>query len=306
MSPLPPEVAERVAALSVRARAAATGLLTGLHRSPHQGASVVFAEHREYRPGDDPRLLDWRAFARTDRHNIKRFEHETQLRARLVLDRSSSMDWSGSSDRPTKFEHGATLLAALAYVLVRQGDAVGATIVEADPGAEERLAARNRADQLGAIFALLSRPPGAGRRTHLRDSLSRVAERAPQRGFIAVASDLLDDLEGLADGQPSAASREPLSPLGHLAKRGHDVLVFHTLDPQELDLAAGVPSRYEGLEGEEPIEAHPDELRREYQRRMTTFVEGRRRVCMGLGARYVLARTDEDPVHTLSRALAGR
>src|SRR6185295_13092865 len=119
---LDPDVVARIANLRLRAQRAVEGLRSGIHKSPHRGASVIFAEHREYRPGDDLRLLDWRAFARSDRHQVKRFEQETHLRASLVLDRSGSMAYAGGDRRP-KIDHAATILAALAYVLARQGDA---------------------------------------------------------------------------------------------------------------------------------------------------------------------------------------
>ncbi|MCZ6805846.1 MAG: DUF58 domain-containing protein, partial [Deltaproteobacteria bacterium] len=119
---LEPELATRLAGLTLRAKRTVDGLLAGMHRSPHRGASTIFKEHREYRPGYDPRLIDWRAYARSDRYAIKHFEHETQLRGTLALDISPSMRW-GSGDT-TKLDYATTLLAALAYVLTRQGDAV--------------------------------------------------------------------------------------------------------------------------------------------------------------------------------------
>ena len=152
---LDPDLATRVANLSVTARRAVDGLLTGIHRSPHRGASVVFVEHREYRPGDDPRLLDWRAYARSDRHQIKRFEQETQLRATLVLDRSGSMAYGGEGRR-SKGEHAATLLAALALLLIRQGDA--AALAAVDTEVRERLPARTKPAHLEEILRTLAQP----------------------------------------------------------------------------------------------------------------------------------------------------
>ncbi|MEM1418764.1 MAG: DUF58 domain-containing protein, partial [Myxococcota bacterium] len=147
------ETVERVAALQLRVEKAVEGLLSGIHRSPHRGASVVFVEHREYRPGDDPRLLDWRVYARTDRHGIKRFEQETQLQATLVLDRSASMRWDGLTPGrgAAKDVHAMTLLGALAHLLHRQGDAVGfaAFAADAHPGA---LPPRRRPAHLEALL----------------------------------------------------------------------------------------------------------------------------------------------------------
>ena len=140
------ELAGRLATLTLRTRKAVEGLTAGMHRSPHRGASVVFVEHRAYRPGDDPRWLDWKAFARNDRHVVKRFEQESRLRATLVLDGSGSMDWSGAPDRVTKHEYAATILGALAYVLVHQADATALVAFDAEEGPElARIGARRLA-----------------------------------------------------------------------------------------------------------------------------------------------------------------
>ena len=151
------ELAGRLATLTLRTRKAVEGLTAGMHRSPHRGASVVFVEHRAYRPGDDPRWLDWKAFARNDRHVVKRFEQESRLRATLVLDGSGSMDWSGAPDRVTKHEYAATILGALAYVLVHQADATA--LVAFDETAHTHLPPRGSAHHLDAVLRALARPP---------------------------------------------------------------------------------------------------------------------------------------------------
>src|SRR5688500_6627416 len=172
---LDPDVARRVANLTLSARKAVEGLLSGVHRSPHRGASVVFVEHREYKPGDDLRLLDWRAYARSDRHQIKRFEQETHLRATLVLDRSGSMAYGGDG-RSSKARHAATVLAALAFILIRQGDAPGlAAIVET---IYARLPPRTKPAHLEEVLRELSTPPVDGTKTDLAAALTEVAERA--------------------------------------------------------------------------------------------------------------------------------
>ncbi len=289
---LDPEVARRVSTLLLAARRAAEGLASGLHKSPHRGASVVFVEHREYRPGDDLRLLDWRAYARTDRHMIKRFEQETQLRGTLVLDRSGSMAYPTIPGAHTKARHAATLLAALGYVLVRQGDLAGAATfadVLAPP-----LPARGRPAQVEAIATALAEPPAEGATTDLAGALGSVAERAGRRGFVAVASDLLDLREGA------------LAPLAQLVARGHDVVVFHVLHPDELSLPFDEPTRFEGLEGEATLETDPAALRGAYTLEIRQFLEECRARCTAAGARYVLARTDVPPERTLAELLTAR
>lgn len=289
---LDPELANRVASLTYRARKAVEGLLTGIHRSPHRGASVVFVEHREYRPGDDLRLLDWRAFARTDRYSIKRFEQETQLRAGLVLDRSGSMAYppEGTREGATKAEHAATLLGALAYVLAGQGDAPGATVM--DDRVREALPARSRTAHLDTLLRVLASPPEAGQRTDLGRALEEAAERAGRRGVVVIASDLLDLSEGA------------LAPLATLVTRGNEVVVLQVLHPDELDLPFEGPCRFVGLEGEDPLEVDPDAVRDGYRQEIRDFIGSCRQRCVAAGARHVLARTDEPPEHTLAALLA--
>jgi uncharacterized protein (DUF58 family) len=289
---LEPDLARRIRALRFRARSVVDGLLAGSHRSPHRGASVVFVEHREYRPGDDPRLLDWRAFARTDRHNIKHFEQETQLRATLVLDRSGSMAYADPPDSPSKEEHAATLLAALAFVLVQQGDAAG--LMGVTTQVEDVLPARSRANHLDALLQALAQPALPGRETNLATALDAVAERVGRRGVVVIASDLLDLHEGA------------LSPLASMVGRGNDVLVLHVLHPNELDLPFHGPTRFVGLEDEPPLDVDPDAIRDAYLQQVASFVETCRVHCMAAGARYALARTDQAPEHTLASVLSSR
>ena len=172
---LSPEVAQRIANLNVRVRSAVEGLRSGIHQSPHRGASVVFAEHRDYRPGDDTRLLDWRAFARNDRFTVKHFEQETHLRAQIVLDMSPSMAY-GRGDDADKATYAATLLGALSLVLLRQGDAVGAHLVA--EGLLASLPARSRNDHLETVLAFLASPTQTSGATPpaLRRAISRSSE----------------------------------------------------------------------------------------------------------------------------------
>lgn len=288
--PLDPEIAKRVANLSFSARKAVDGLLSGVHRSRHRGASVVFVEHREYRPGDDIRLLDWRAYARSDRHQIRRFEQETHLRATLVIDRSGSMAYGGHG-RPTKGEYAATLLGALAFVLIRQGDAPG--LAAFDRAVTTRLPPRTKPAHLEEVLHELATPPAEGTETCLYDALAEVAERAGKRGLVAVASDLLD------------FDDRALEPLSSLVGRGHDVIVFQVLDPDEIELPFEDPSRFVGLEGEGSVDADPVALRNAYRFELDAFVASCRTRCTAAGARHLLARTDRPVEHSLAAVLTG-
>ncbi|MEZ4337421.1 MAG: DUF58 domain-containing protein [Sandaracinaceae bacterium] len=249
---------------------------------------MVFVEHREYRPGDDLRLLDWRAYARSDRHQIKRFEQETHLRASLVIDRSGSMAYGGEG-RPTKAEHAATLLGALALILVRQGDAAGLSVI--DQAVQKRLPPRTRPAHLEEVLVELARPPERGTPTNLHDALTEVAERARRRGLVAIASDLLDFDEAA------------LAPLSHLIGRGHDVVVFQVLDPADRapvrrHLRASRRARRARRRSTPSRDAA-----RGVPRRVDHFIDACRRRCSAVGARWVLARTDEPAERTLASVL---
>ena len=283
-------IARRVSTLRVHARRAVEGLRSGIHRSPHRGASVIFAEHRDYRPGDDLRLLDWRAYARSDRHIIKRFEQETHLRAQLWLDCSASMDYGDGEQH--KHTHAATLLAAMAFILLGQGDAVGVVRFAATMG--DALPARARPGQLEAALALLAERPERGEKTDLYAALSACAERAGRRGLVVVASDLLDL-------KPNA-----LEPLSLLRAAGHDVLVFHVLHPHELELPFDDRMRFVDPEGDGMLDTDPSAIREAYKEQIGNLLVECRRRCMAAGARYALARTDTPVQQTIAEVLSGR
>ena len=286
------EVVARIASLRITARRAVEGLRSGIHRSPHRGASVVFAEHREYRPGDDLRLLDWRAFARSDRHTIKRFEQETHLRAHLLLDVSASMAFDGGEPALEKRAYAATLLAAMAFVLLGQGDAVGALTL--GDTVHETIAARARPGQLDALLSLLGRPQTAGARTDLKTALTLAAERVGRRGLVVLGSDLLDF-------EPTA-----LEPLTRLRSLGHDVIVFHVLHPHEVDFPFSERTRFVDPETLESMDTDPEAVGAAYRERMGAYIVSCRQRCTSAGARYVLARTDTPVQESIAQALSLR
>jgi uncharacterized protein (DUF58 family) len=286
---LQPELAVRLAGLTLRARRTVDGLLAGMHRSPHRGASAIFKEHRAYRPGDDPRLIDWRAYARSDRYTIKHFEHETQLRGTLALDISPSMLW-GSHD-VSKADYAATLLAAIAYVLTRQGDAV--SLITFDDAIRDRLPARSGPAHLDYLMRLLAQPSSSSGATALHVSLDKLIEHAGRMGLVIIASDLLD------------LSEDALDPVARIQARGHQTVVLHVMDPAELELPYEQPMRFEGLEGEPHVEVDPQGIRRRYRDAIDGFLESCQRRVVAAGARYMLARTDLPPEHVLLQLLRG-
>ena len=284
------ELVDRIANLKVRAKGAVEGLRSGVHRSPHRGASVIFAEHRDYRPGDDTRLLDWRAFARNDRYTVKHFEQETHLRAQLLLDLSPSMAYGAGASE--KAGYGATLLSALGLVLLRQGDAVGAMAITDQ--VVETLPSRARGDHLDALLAFLARTPTPGARTQLQQALLQVGERLGKRGLLALASDLID------------SDPEALRPLSLLRARGHEVWVFHILHPDEIDFPFDDSARFFDPESKEELDADPRAVRAAYKARIQEFIDGRQAQCVAAGCRYILARSDLPAQQVLAGALGQR
>jgi uncharacterized protein (DUF58 family) len=219
-SRLAPELLFRIRELDLKARLVVEGFLTGLHRSPFHGFSVEFAEYRAYMPGDDVRRIDWKLLARTDRHYVKEYEEETNLRANILLDTSASMGYHsrGTSD---KLEYGRCLAAALSYLLLHQHDAVGLALF--GRGIGPYLPPRSRRSHWGQILKALEAAVPSGR-TDFGRILSDFSGHVRRRGLVIVISDLWDD------------PRRVISALKHLRHLKHEMLVLHLLDPDELRL----------------------------------------------------------------------
>lgn len=287
--PLLPETLQRLGDFKVRARAVMEGVLSGLHKSPHQGQSVEFAEHHEYAPGDELRHLDWKAVARFDRYYVKRFEHETNLRGVMLVDASGSMGYG--SQGTSKLELARTLAGAMGWLLVRQQDAAGLValsgqgLVEVPP----RAAAGHVHALLHALDGL--QPNGA---LSLRAATDRLAESLPRRSLVAVFSDFFDDDEA------------GLKHLLTLKSRRHDLVLFHIVDPAELDFPFEDPTRFESLEDARFLEANPREIRESYLEEFNAFLARTKAMCTAAGCDYELVRTDEAPDEVLLRFLARR
>jgi uncharacterized protein (DUF58 family) len=284
-----PSFVERLAHLRFGVDGVVDGLHTGLHKSRRRGGGLVFAEHRAYRPGDDPRTIDWRAFARSDHHRVKHFEHEAQLRAVLALDISSSMAYGGPSLVETKVGFGATLLGAAAEILLRQGDAAGVALFH--ERVVRSLPTRGGTGHARALLEALATYPAPNTRTRIAACVDELAERSGRHGAIVIASDLLDFDQGALSG------------FARLSARGHRVYVLHVLHADELSFPFPDPARFLGLEGEAPCDADPRLLRQAYLRELTAFCAEAKAACGAAGARYVLARTDLPLSEVLREAL---
>jgi uncharacterized protein (DUF58 family) len=271
---LDPAVVARLGTLELKARTIVEGFLSGLHRSPFKGFSVEFAEYRQYIPGDDLSTIDWKVFARSDRYYVKKFEEETNLDAHLMLDVSGSMGYGSTA--MTKFEYGACLAAALAYLMNRQRDAVGLTAF--DDKIVEMLPTGSRPGHLRNILLTLDRLK-LGRETNVSKPLQQIVDSLSKRGLVVLISDLFDDADAVIRG------------LKHFQHRGNDVIVFQVLDPDEIDFPFERPTKFEDLETSEEILAVPGAVRDHYVKQMGTLIERYRRELGAAGIDYQLLST---------------
>jgi uncharacterized protein (DUF58 family) len=284
---LRPDQLAALGGLEFVARQVVEGFITGLHRSPHRGFSVEFAEHRMYQAGDDLRFIDWRMFGRSDRYYIKQFEEETNLRAYLLLDVSASMAWSSApGSLPPKLWYARQLAACLALLLVRQGDAVGVMAFDDQLRAHSvpRGGRRHWHDLLRTLGGL-----EASGRTDPGSALRDLAGRLRRRGLVIVISDLLVDPD---------ATRLALRFLRH---RGHEVLVFHLLDPGERELPGVGDVRFFDPETDDELPVSAADVRQEYAAAVEQAIEEWRRELVPHGIDYLLTPTDEP----LAQALRG-
>ncbi len=286
---LRPEVIKRISRLELRARHVVEGFLSGMHRSPYSGQSVEFLQHREYTFGDDLRYVDWKVWAKQDRYYVKQFEEDTNLRCTLLCDVSGSMQYGNGA--MNKYEYGCTIAASLAYLLLRQQDAVGC--VAFDDSTRMTVPLRTKRNHLDSIVQAMdvSRPRN---KTDLYQILRHVTETYPRRGMMVMVSDLLVEREGLFRG------------LKLLRSRGHDVMVFHVLDDDELDFPFTGPTRFEGLEWFEVLRCNPRALREGYLAALGGYLEEVRRGCARHNVAYKLLRTSQPLDAALAAYLCAR
>jgi uncharacterized protein (DUF58 family) len=271
-----PEGLARVGKMELVARQMVEGFLTGRHRSPYHGFSVEFLDHRVYSPGDELRCLDWKILARTDKYYVKLFQDETNLRAHILVDCSKSMGFT--SGKLTKLEYANYLAAALTYLMIHQNDAVG--LVTFDTEIRQFLAPKARPTQFRRVLELLEHNAAQGD-TDVGTVLHTAAERVRRRGLVIIISDLIDDVEKIANG------------LQHFRHNHHEVIVFHVLDDAELSFPYDRLTRFKDMEGAGRLVANPKSLRNRYLARMKTFLDGVESACFERGISYNLANTKE-------------
>ena len=272
----PAEVA-RLGGIEIVAEGVVEGFLAGLHRSPFRGFSVEFTEHRAYQAGDELRYLDWRILARSDRLFVKQFEEETNLRAMILVDASRSMAWRGDAERLTKRAYADRLAAALALILLRQRDATG--LVTFDEQVRQLVPPRVKAGQWTRfVRGLLDTPDGQGTAAHA--ALQRLTAILTRRGMVVLLSDLLFDRD-LA-----------LAALRYLRHRGHNVIVFHLMDPAEVQLGGPPEVRFRDPESSMSVVVRPRELAHAYAETVRREIAAWRTACRRHGIAYHHVQTD--------------
>ena len=279
---LRPDVVSRLANMELRARLIVEGFIAGLHRSPYHGFSVEFAEYRQYDSGESTRNVDWKIYAKTDRYYVKVFEDETNLRATLLMDGSASMDYG--SGGVSKLRYATLLGAALGYLMIAQRDAVG--LVVFDERIRTFLPHRSVRKHLLLLLGALDRvEPGA--RTSISSALHDMAERVKRRGLMILFSDLLDE--------PS----EVMAGLKHFRHRGHEVVVFHILDPTEITLDFHGEVRFVDKETGERLRTRPWFIGGEYRRSVGEWISGLERECKENAIDYNMVTTETPFDHAL-------
>jgi len=278
----------KISRLELRARQAVEGYYSGIHKSPYHGFNVEFAEFREYSPGDDPRYIDWRVLARTDRFFIKQFEAETNLSCYILLDTSGSMDFTTAPE--TRLDYGAGLTASLALLMLHQGDQAG--LVTFDNAVRAFIPPRGNARHFSAILETLENlKPGAD--TNIAAVLHEIAERIRRRSMVIVISDLFDNVEALLNG------------LQHFRHRRHEVIVFHLLDDAELEFPYDRVTLFEGIERGEEIVVDPRLMAESYRTRFRQFLERLRKGCTEKNIDYERMQLS-DPFDRALTAYLGR
>jgi uncharacterized protein (DUF58 family) len=286
---LKPEVLSRISNMQLLARTVVEGFIAGLHKSPYKGASVEFMSYRPYIPGDDPMHVDWKLYARTDRLFIKEYEDETNTSIDLLVDVSPSMSYT--SGEVSKMDYAMFLAASLGYFMWRQQEAVGLTFF--DDAIVQRIPPRKASGHFLTILQQMQRAE-IGRPTAMGKPLHQLAEFQRRRGFVVLISDLLDDPDAIVDG------------IRHFRFVGHEVIVFHLFDMQEMDFDFSDMVEFEDMETGEKMLVVAETAKQIYKDNLKTYQAKLVEQCALLGADYHLITTDQPLDFALFNFLAAR
>lgn len=270
-----PQTVAQIANLDLIARMVVAGFITGLHRSPYHGFSVEFAEHRQYRPGDETKNIDWKVYARTNKFYVKQYEDETNLRSIFAIDTSGSMKYK-SEGNISKYEYAIYLTAALSTLLIKQRDAVGLAIYNED--LNTYLPPKSKPSYLIDIIKILSNIEPSNT-TCTAKALDRLAERVNRRSLVVVMSDFLDDSESV------------LNALKHFRHKNNEVIAFQILDPREIDFKLGQGANFKDIETGEELLTHPHHIQSSYSKEVKDFLDNIKRECYNHQIDYNLINT---------------
>ena len=286
-----PQVIGRIKNLEVRSLRLVESFMAGMHKSRLLGMSTEFAQHRQYVAGDDTKHLDWKVFAKTDRFYVKQYEAETNMRVTFLLDTSNSMFFKSEQAGLSKFDYAATVVSALAYMLLQQKDTFGLMLFDEDVSSVLR--PRGAGSHFRNVISALegARPTG---KTSLSNSMFAMTSRLKRRGLVVVVSDLVDEVDqlGLA--------------LGQLSFSGHDVILFHIEDPIERDFPFTGQTIFLGLEEEGKLLCEPRDLRNAYLAERRNHLENCREACLRFGYDFEDMFTDTRLDATLAGFLSLR
>ncbi|OUX20433.1 MAG: DUF58 domain-containing protein [bacterium TMED250] len=274
---LNPTVLSSIDNMALRAKLVVEGYLVGKHKSPYHGFSVEFAEHRTYGQGDEIKHIDWKLYGKTDRHYVKRFEEETNLRSYILLDISKSMSFK--SKNISKLKYGESLTAALTHLMINQKDAVG--LILFDNAIREYITPKTSKSHKNVIFNSLSKCK-AGKNTNIQLILDSMAERIKKSGLVILISDLLDDPKNVMKG------------LNHFRHNKQEVIVFHLLDKQEFNFTFNERTKFSDMETGETITTDPWHIQSSYQDKIKLFIDKFKRECGNQKIDYVPIYTDQN------------
>jgi len=273
---LSPDIISNISSLSLKARLLVEGLIVGMHKSPYHGFSVEFSEHRSYNPGDEIRNIDWKIWGKTDKYFVKEYEEETNLLSHIILDQSSSMSYSSTSI--TKLEYAKTLAASLAYLMLKQQDGVGLTLF--DSKIRAHIAPKSKSNHINSLFKVMEESiPGPD--TKIGDILHLSAESIKKKGLVIIISDFLDDFESIISG------------IKHYRYKGHEVILFHIIDDQELNLNFDERIEFIDLETNETIVTDPWHIKDDYQAGVKQFCNNLKVNCRKNKVDYTLLNTNQ-------------
>jgi uncharacterized protein (DUF58 family) len=292
---LDPKTLAKISSLDIRARLIVEGLTSGQHRSPYQGISVEFAQHRQYVQGDDIRHVDWKVLAKTDKIYLKQYLEETNLHLIVVVDASESMGFGTvKADDGTvwsKYDHATSIAAALSYLTIQQQDSVGLAIF--DQALSRYFKPSNSPGQWKLITQELQQVP-RWNKTNTGKILDQLAEKLTHRSLIVILSDFFDDLEGLKKG------------LRHLRYKKHEMMAFQILDPAEIEFPFEDVTLFKGLEEAGQLLTEPRSLREAYLEQLRIFTEEMQKMCRGMRIDFTRMNSGEALDVSLSSFLATR